>query len=315
MTPDWIQAITSILTFLAAVAAGWYARRAAIYTKQQATASDEQVRIAKDALDVTKGQAIAAESHGSDQVALARENLEIARREIQATQEAAQRQAEEAQASFKNYQESKLDAAMPVILATVKRSGWFLETKEAWEDGQWTPNWETFSQARYFEESQNHTVIFRIRLNVHLENMSQQIARVDIVDSAHGEVSVRGGTSIIVPPQQERIVTWTRTFTPVMLASEDEINDPKNWLFNMTLWVRDLGMNVRDTYKFNSDLRLFRRDGSRLLVLPTPEHDWNENVAQPLPQRVYERLESHRSITAHLSGTGKPTGEAQQDPV
>lgn len=307
MTPDWIQAITSILTFLAAVAAGLYARRAAIYTKQQAGASDRQVQIAKDALAVTKGQAAAAEAHSEQQVELARENLEIARKEIQAAQVAAERQAEEAQASYRSYEESKLDAAIPVILATVKRPGWFLETKEIWEDGQWPPTWETFTRARYFEEGQNLAVVFRIRLNVTLENVSDHIARVDIVDTAHGEVDVRGGVSIIVPPRQERTFTWTRTFTPVTLASEDEINDIKNWLFNLTLWVRDLGMNVRDTYKFNSDLRLFSRDGSRLLVRAEPEHNWTENVAQPLQQRVYERLETSHSGAMQLNATGSLT--------
>lgn len=288
--PNWIMAGTSLFTLGAAVTAGIYAGKAAHWTEKQAHASNAQVEIAKKA-------------------------LEIARAEAKDAQDAARRQELETQAAYRRYEESKLDSAMPVVLATVKRSGWFLETKEAWEDGQWTPNWETFSQTRFFEEDQNYRIIFRIRLNVHLENTSQQIARVDIVDPAHGEVTVRGGESIIVPPHQERVFTWTRTFTPLMLATDNDINDAKNWLFDLTLWVRDLGMNVRDTYKFNSDLRLFQRDGSRLIVRPTPEHDWNENVAQPLPERIYERLESNRSMSVHLSGSGNLTAEAQQDPL
>ena len=66
-------------------------------------------------------------------------------------------------------------------------------------------------------------------------------------------------------------------------------------------------MNVRDTYKFNSDLRFFSRDGSRLIVTPEPGRNWTENVAQPLQQRVYERLEATQLMTVHPSGSGSLT--------
>ncbi|WP_104061123.1 hypothetical protein [Arthrobacter sp. 4R501] len=295
MTPEWIQAVTSVLTFLAAVAAGWYARRAAIHTKQQAEASDKQVEIAGQALEITRKQAAAAEEHSL-------ESLEIARQEAQAVQAAAARQVEEAKATYRRYEESKLDAVIPEVLATVRRPGWFIETKELYEPGRWTDHWEPFTGVQHFEESQRNEIRFRIRLNVVIENVSSKTARVDIVDLANGElVNIRSDEHLIVPPHQERVFTWTRSFTPGMLATEDEINDSKNWLFNLTLWVRDLGMNVRDTYRFNSDLRLFSRDGTRLVVRPEPEHNWTENVAPPLQNRVYERLETNRSITVNLS--------------
>jgi hypothetical protein len=190
MSPDWIQAITSILTLGVAVAAGLYARRAAIYTKQQAEASDKQVDIANDALAITRAQAVAAEQHGNDQAELARETLEVARKEAQAAQVAMDRQAEEAQATYRRYEESKLDAVMPVVLATARRPGsWFIETNEVWETGKWHPYWEPFTHAKIFEESQNYTVRFRISIKIELENVSDKIARVDIVDNASGEVT------------------------------------------------------------------------------------------------------------------------------
>ncbi|MDR6793608.1 hypothetical protein J2X12_003113 [Pseudarthrobacter oxydans] len=281
--PDWIQAITSVPTLLAAIAAGLFAGKAAVYTKHQAQASNRQVEIALEALEITRTQAASAEEH-------------------------ANRQVEEAQDTYRRYEESKLDALMPVVLATARRPGsWFIETNEVWESGEWPPFWEPFTRIKDFDESQNYRVRFRISIKVELENVSNKIARIDIVDNSSGEVDVRGGEAIIVPPGQVRAFTWTRTFTPVILATQDEIDDPKNWLFSLTLWVRDLGMNVRDVYKFNSDLRFFSRDGSRLVVRPEPAFSWTENVAQPLQQRAYERLEANAATTLHLSGSGGVT--------
>ncbi|SDL90102.1 hypothetical protein SAMN04487916_11748 [Arthrobacter sp. ov407] len=304
MTPEGIQAVTSILTVLAALAAGFYARRAAIYTKNQAQASHRQVEIAADALEVTRGQAAAAEDHGNHQVEIARETLEVARKEAQSAQAAADRQVEEAKATYRRYEESKLDALIPVVLATVGKPRSFLETKEVSARGEWPTSWSSFDVPRNFEEIELATVVFRVRLRVLIENKSDRIARVEITDSARGEVDVPSGTPLIIPPHEKNGFTWTRVITPGMLATEDEINDPKNWLFDLTLWVRDLGMNVCDTYKFNSDLRLFSRDGSRLIVKPEPEHNWRTNVAQPLQQRLYQRLESARTMNVNLSGSG-----------
>lgn len=277
-TPTWIQAITSILTFLAAVAAGWYARRAAIYTKQQAVASDKQVKIAKDALDTTKAQAEAAEVHGAQQVQIARETLDVARQEAHVAQIAADRQLEEAQAAYRRYEESRLDALVPDVLVTVRRPGNFVEMNEQWDNDAngWAGNWTPIEQTRYFEENQR--VIFRIRLNIALQNVSDRAARIDIIDPANGDVSVRQGEPIILPPQEQTVLTWRRHVTPDMLRTEEEINDPKNAFSDLTLWVRDLGMNVCDTYKCNSDLRLFARDGSWLIVLREPERTWTENL-------------------------------------
>lgn len=305
MIPDWIQAVTSILTFLAAVAAGLYARRAAIYTKNQAEASDRQVEIAADALEVTRAQAAAAEDHGSHQVEIARETLDLARKEAQATQASADRQVEEAQATYRRYEESKLDALVPVVLAKVGKAGSsFLETKEVTAKGGWSTSWSPFDFPRNFEESELDKVIFRLRLQVVIENNSEQIARVDITDPARGEVDVPSGTPLIIAPHQRTGFNWTRVLTPGMLATEDALQDSKNGLFDLTLWVRDLGMNVCDTYKFNSDLRLFSRDGTRLIVRPEPEHTWKIDVAQPLQQRSYQRLESARSMNLNLGGSG-----------
>ena len=184
-----------------------------------------------------------------------------------------------------------------------------------YEPGRWTTSWEPFTRVQHFEESHHDKIIFRIRLNVVIDNVSSKSARVDIVDLANGELlDRRSDEHLVVPPHQERVFTWTRNFTPAMLATEGDINDSRNWLFNLTLWVRDLGMNVRDTYKFNSDLRLFSRDGSRLVVKPEPDHNWTENVAPPLQERVYERLEKNHSGTLSLSGSGGLSTDTSETP-
>jgi hypothetical protein len=308
VTLEGIQAVTSILTVLAALAAGFYARRAAIYTKNQAQASHQQVEIAADALEVTRAQAAAAEDHGNHQIELARQTLEVAHHEAQAAQAAADRQVEESQAAFRRYEESRLDPLVPVVLATARYRDTLLDT-QGWDTGSGTLGW---TPLRYENELGPHNrldpqIVFRVELFVTLENVSDQIARVDIVDPVGGETDVRPGTSLIIPPGDKCDFRWTRTSTPVMLTTDEEINDPAKCSFNLTFWVRDLGMSVRDTYRFSGDLRLFQLDGSRLIVRPEPEHTWKQNVAQPLQQRVYERLEHHRATTANFSSTGTLT--------
>lgn len=314
--PAWIQAITSVFTLVAAIVAGYFAGRAAKYTKKQAEASDAQVRIAQHTLEVTRAQAAIAEEHSNHQLEIGRETLAIAQQEAKAAQAAAEQQVDEAKAAYRRYEESKLDAIAPAVLAKVRRRGWFLQTNELYEDdpSMWT-GWVTLSEPRYIDDAKREGIVFRIILDVTLSNVSEHIARVDIVDAPNANLhTARLNEPIVVPPHEERHFTWMRDLTPSVLATEEDINDAKNCYFQLTLWVRDLGMNVRDTYKFNSDLRLFSRDGSRLLVMPVPEHDWSENVAQPLQDRQYERLERDRSATANFSGSGNLTSSITKGP-
>ncbi|GGH97612.1 hypothetical protein ACFFGR_08740 [Arthrobacter liuii] len=305
--PAWIQAITSIFTLFAAIAAGIYAAKAAGHTQRQANAADDQVKVAKEALDITRSQAAVVEEHGEHQMRISLESLDVARQE-------ADRQVQEAQAAYRRYEESRLDAVIPVVLATVRRPGWFIGMKEMYAPGRWTDNWEPISQVQHIEDSQGDVIKFQIRLDVVIENLSSsQTARVDIIKDGNGDViDLPRGEPLVLRPLEVRALAWTRNLTPATLATEDGINDPKNSCFDLTMWVRDLGMNVRDTYQFSSDLRLFSRDGSRLVVTPVPAHDWTENVAQPLPERFYERLD-RRKITSDLSGSGTVTSEIQKD--
>lgn len=320
------MAYTSIGTLLAAVVAGLFAGRAAHWTKKQSEASNDQVRIATENLEVAKSQAAVAQEFGAQEVEIGRLALDAARSEAKATQEAAERQAQEtkaaaerqlevarsalerqvqeAQVANRRYEESRLDAVVPVVLATVRRPGAFIEARRRTADGEWPTNWTSIEVPTYIEENQQNETMFRIRLDVILQNVSDQIARIEIIDPARGEVNVKSGKAIIVRPRGEAVFTWIRGFTPGELSSQTEIDKIENCFFSVTLWVRDLGMNVRDTYKFNADLRLFSRDGSRFIVRPEPEHSWQEDFAQPLQERHYERLEAHHSGSVSLTGSG-----------
>lgn len=263
--PNWIVAGTSMLTLTAAVFAGVFAAKAAHWTKKQAEASDEQVRIAE-------------------------RSVAIAHEEVQLAKAVAEDQRREAEDTYRRYAESRLDILAPVVLATAKmtRSSGALQVHLQDSDGTWE---FAGTVAEDLEEPREQGILYRLRLAIHFSNVSDKIARISIIDSASGEFEQhRQGRDIIVPPRDTKKFMWMRSWSPAMLATDEDVHDPKNWLFNLKFWVRDLGMNVCDTYIFNGDLRFFSRDGSRLLVKSEPEIPWNEEIAIPLPGRVYERL-------------------------
>lgn len=284
--PNWIVAVTSVLTLLAAMTAGYFAGQAAKWTKQQAEASDEQVEISKAALTV-------------------------AHEEARLAQEVAARQRKEADEAYRNFAESRLDRLAPTILATanMRRSGG-LRVYKTDDFSTWT--FQRNVEETYTEEAQRK-LQFRLRLVIHFQNVSDQIARISIVSAALGELEDHPpGREIIVPPHEKASYAWERVWTPEMLMTEEEIHDPDKWLFNFKFWVQDLGMNVRDTYLFNGDLRYFERDGSRLIVRAAPEHYWTENVAVPLPERAYQRLHEVRSSNAGPVSVPFPIDTAQR---
>lgn len=277
--PNWIMAVTSFFTLGAAIFAGVFARRAAHYTKEQAVASHEQVRIGDQALKIAQEDALAA-------------------------QDASLRQLREAERAYRNFAESRLDALAPVILAsaapydTATPQGYatklWLEVHRLEEPNtaggydRWS-SWEPVTNAYY--ESGESGVEFRTQLVMRFNNVSDKVARISVIDPGNGEVQdLRSGTDLVLMPRETKSIVWIKRWGLGMLATEVGLNDAKNWLFNLEFWVRDLGMNVRDTHKFNGDLRLFERDGSRLLVKDKPYFAWAEDFATPLPGRVYERL-------------------------
>jgi hypothetical protein len=266
--PSWVMAVLSLPTLLAAVGAGIFAWRAAHWTKQQSIAANTQVDLAKEGLLVAKGDAESARAESVFQ-----------RSE---TNRANRRQAE-----------MRLDTMAPAILAKaeprepLRRA---LEWRPQAAEGITVAEWTVPDQS--FTVPDDQIVQFRTVLNITFWNVSDQIALVDVVDPKLGEIAgVRQGESLIIAPHDKRLVQWSRQFSSRELSTQEQIDDPGRWLFNLNFWARDIGMNVRDTYTFNGDLRYFMRDGSRLQVTLDPPLPWSENVAMLSTARLYERLD------------------------
>ncbi|HEX4401547.1 MAG TPA: hypothetical protein VHZ98_09490 [Galbitalea sp.] len=271
--PNWIVAIASVLTLGAAITAGVFAGKAAHWTKEQAESSKKQVQIANDALVIAQQEAEVAQN------ALRLEQLETER-------------------ANRRLDESRLDALAPTIyaratLGTSDDATKYLLVRHRVSETEQQPDWEKVEAP--FELASDEGAAFRTTLTITFTNVSERLALIDITDPVNGEMDLRQGTSIVIPPHDTRAVVWTRTFSSYALADDAGINKPEYWLFDLTFWARDLGMNVRDAYKFNGDLRFFERDGTRLIVKTEPPFPWTENIAVPLPGRVSERLDTPAS--------------------
>ncbi|WP_369371736.1 hypothetical protein AB1046_00020 [Promicromonospora sp. Populi] len=96
---DWINAVSGALTFLAAVAAGLFAWRAAHWTKEQAKAADDQVTVAHAA-------------------------LALAQQEAQDARDEAAHQRSEARRATLRLEEARIDATMPTITVLTSEPLW-----------------------------------------------------------------------------------------------------------------------------------------------------------------------------------------------
>ncbi|MDZ5146352.1 hypothetical protein [Microbacterium testaceum] len=255
--PNWISAGASILTLFAAVAAAIFAGRAAHWTKQQATAAAAQTTTA------------------DEQLKLARDGAAKAQMQLEKQQQDATR-------AERRQSEARLDGIAPVVLATARRHNL---TKSS--DG------EPFQPVAHRHEVDARTdALFRTSATITFRNLSDKIARVDITHPAHGELSIRSGEGIILSPGERKEVEWQRTIARAALRSEEDLGKTENWWMTVEIWVRDLGMNVRDTFRFGGDFRHFSLDGSRLIVDPELPFPWEDNVAEPTSPRIYERLDA-----------------------
>lgn len=267
-TPDWITAWTGLGTLLAAIAAGIFAWRAAVWTKAQAQAAQDQLK-------------------------LDREALELARQDAENARALAEDQRQEARRTARFAAETRADAMMPTVLARAtpgaKGGRVLLEIQ------RWSAENGTFGERLPVSEplviEAGERALFRTNVTIHVTNHSQQIGHVAVVDPARGEVDVRSGDSVLLGPGETKDLVWWRYVGSDSLRTVEDIDRPEHWLMDVRLWVRDLGMTTYDVVVFNADLRFFTRDGSRLLVQPEPAFPWSENVGQPLPDRVYDRLD------------------------
>jgi hypothetical protein len=268
--PNWIVAATSILTLGAAVTAGVFAGRAAHWTKAQSIATAEQVAVADEA------------------VVIAREDAATA----QATSEL---QRAEAERAARRYAESRLDGLAPTIYAraTPGSASGPVDAIQQHRPATDSRREEWDAVERPLKMASDSRIAFRTLVLVSLQNVSDRIAVIDIFDPVGGGVDgLRAGESFVLPPGKTRQLQWRRNVSTGALSDEVALGKPEHSLFDLTFWVRDLGMNVRDVYRFNGDLRYFARDGSTITINPRLAYAWEENVALQLPGRVYERLDA-----------------------
>jgi len=129
--------------------------------------------------------------------------------------------------------------------------------------------------------------LFRATVSLTFQNYSSEVARIVIVNPDRGEVT--GGNERYVLPREALAISWSRVTSSNVLQTDEQIHDVS--FMSLKFWVTDLGMNVRDEFLFNADLRYFRRDGSRLIVSPEPAIAWAENIAMPTSSRTYDRLD------------------------
>ena len=272
---DWLPLAVSLLTLVAALFAWGFAATAARRGARQADAVLRQAR------------------SFDEQVAIAREALALARREAQDARSDADRQRHETDRTRRMLEEVRLDALAPTVVARAVPSSSDAPGRPTLEACQLTAGgqdrWRTLGGQ--LAVGRDQTYAFRTALTLWFENVSDRAAQVDILDPAGGELDLLPGHPLVVPARESRSVTWMRLWTSRNLDSDEQIQDPAAWLFNLTFAVSDLGMHVRDTYAFDGDLRFFDRDGSWLVVRPEPPLPWTSDVASMLPGRSYQRLD------------------------
>lgn len=279
--PSWVVAVSTTGAFVAAgLAAGW--------TAKTAKSADEQVAAAHAQVDAT------------------REQLEIARAD-------ADRERDAFQAAERRFLQSQVDGRAPVVYARATPGCELPGFLSSNTYGSWgraplmairasevphTPEWQRSKDFHVTErmtlEEDDHFV-FAQYVTLEFVNCSDVPARVDVTQFAGGELSIRQGEALVVPPHESRSVAWWRTLGWAAVATEAGVASPEVSFVQLEYWVRDLGQSVRDTYAFNLDTRYFERDGSRLIVKPQPPFPWAEMFASETSPRVYERLDAQAS--------------------
>ncbi|MCJ0700235.1 hypothetical protein FRIG_03650 [Frigoribacterium faeni] len=274
--PNWVIAVSGVLTLITAVVAAIYAAKAARRGREQVEEAGKQTSEAHAQAEAAKSQVRLAEASLAQQT------------------ETASTQHEALLRSERRAIEARVDARMPTVIAEAHLPDPRLEVTGS--NGPAELEWHGFKAEMEYLPS-GITPSFRQRVDVAIRNVSTVVARIDVVDAVGGEIDgIPSGTSLVLGPGQEVMLHWARVVSGQALQQEGEVDNPRHWLFNVRLWVRDLGMDAYDVYLFNGNLRYFKRDGSRLIVSHRLEHEWpgNVNVATPVDGRVYDRLDAER---------------------
>jgi hypothetical protein len=272
--PNWVIAVTGLLTFIVAVVAAVYAAKAARSGREQVDEARKQTMDAHVQAEAAQSQVRVAEASLAQQTETAAEQHDALLR------------------SERRAIEARVDDRMPTVLAEAHLPDPRLEVMGS--SGPADFEWHGLKGTLEYPSTEI-TPNFRQRVDISIRNVSAVAARVDVFDAAGGEIAgVPSGTSLVLGPGEDVVLHWNRTVSGQTLQQEGAVDDPRHWLFNVRLWVRDLGMDACDAYLFNGDLRYFKRDGTRLIVSHQLDYGWpgNVNVATPVDGRVYDRLDA-----------------------
>ncbi|MGX7679059.1 hypothetical protein ACSMXN_09175 [Jatrophihabitans sp. DSM 45814] len=276
------EAITAVITFGALVAAGFAAK----FTFSAARSAAKQTESART-------QAKAAQ----DQLTLARRQVDLAEAE------AARLKAESDRANIRLVT-SQLDALAPAVIGRARPSSrnkafFSYASAAGLRDSGYDYGGATFtvpSISRFVDVHPDVMAgeVYAIFVTINFHNYSNVPARIAFITDGHGELDWPGG-ELYLAPGQSRDIVWKRISASGV--EWQKLGEPgiEGQLLDLEYWVRDHGANVRDTYRFNADLRFFERDGSRLIVKPEPAFPWTEAWADPSSRRIYDRLESGAS--------------------
>lgn len=263
-TAEWILAGMSVLTFAAAAVAGWYARKAALWTGKQAQSTADQAALARQALAESQSQTTAAV-------------------------EAVDHQRAEAAHARRRAEEARHDSVMPTLSTWARPGGQGRSVVEVKDGGG---VWQAIRARLPFTEGLRDDVAFRRMVTVYVRNVSTQMAKVSVVECATGEASLAPSAILVLEPGEESSFTWTHVIPAHELAGG--LDDPELGRVGMTLWSRDNALTTYDVIKFNIGLPLFSRGEGAWVVVDVPSDaatrgsDW---LGWPLAMRVYDQLD------------------------
>lgn len=251
---DWSSNAVGLLTLVAAVFAGWYAKAAARWTKAQAESSQRQAELAKRANELAEREAAEARAETAFQ--------------------------------RRNDAERRVDALAPSVFA--------IAVHGAADDPEGPPvavtatsgpteEWREPADGRVFRA--DDAVAFRFRATLTLRNVSDVPAILTFADLGGGHVDAPATTYL--PPGGSREVAWTRRVTAAQLADAASAAQTMRLEFD----AGDVGGNVRDRYRLELGLRHFDRDADRMVYRVRGRAAEEHGVAVPV-RRDYLRLGS-----------------------
>lgn len=259
---DWSSNAVGLLTLVAAVFAGWYAKAAARWTKAQAESSREQAELAR-----------AANALAEREAADARAETAFQRR---------------------NDVERRVDALAPSVFAIAVHGA--ADGSDGWPvavaaTSGTIEEWREPVDGRAF--AVDEPAAFRFRATVTLRNVSDVPAILTFADLGGGHVDSPATTYLL--PGGSREVAWTRRVTPAQLADAASAAETMRLEFD----AGDVGGNVRDRYRLELELRHFERDGDRIVYRVRSRAAEEHGVAVPI-RRDYLRLDAEPGGTARM---------------